>query len=159
MKKRFTMIHACAISIVRAVGVTKTVSQPYGFQVEILLLKPVWSHKSKKKIELQICINYINAINVTHPIRYLPVMKAFKISSALVMKKLDTVFSTDCMSSSIRLQNVKASNYIAIIAELYPFVNLFGISQNVKYFSKIKSEGYERSHVLLNMHKGISCNI
>lgn len=37
----FFMIHACAISIVRAVGVTKTVSHPYGFQSEILLLKPV----------------------------------------------------------------------------------------------------------------------
>ena len=35
----FFMIHACAISIVRAVGVTKAVSHPYGFQLEIPLLK------------------------------------------------------------------------------------------------------------------------
>lgn len=54
MKKRFTMIHACAISIVRAVGVTKTVSHPYGFQLEILLLKPVWFYKYKNKIEVHI---------------------------------------------------------------------------------------------------------
>lgn len=38
---KITMIHACERSIVRAVGVTKTVSHPYGFQWEILLLKPV----------------------------------------------------------------------------------------------------------------------
>lgn len=30
--KEITIIQACAISIVRAVGVTKTVSHPYGFQ-------------------------------------------------------------------------------------------------------------------------------
>lgn len=41
------MIHACAISIVRAVGVTKTVSHPYGFQAEILLLKPVYCINTK----------------------------------------------------------------------------------------------------------------
>lgn len=47
---KITMIHAYAISIVRAVGVTKTVSHPYGFQWEILLLKPVGPYQYKNKV-------------------------------------------------------------------------------------------------------------
>lgn len=69
------MIHACAISIVRAVGVTKTVSQPYVFQSNKPYQLPHMKASNTNEIVAQVCIDFKHEINSGTSFHILPVLR------------------------------------------------------------------------------------
>lgn len=83
------MIQACAISIVRAVGVTNTVSHP--FRNEQIDPQVVTNHRGK-----QYTLN-ANIRKKTH----MSFIKAFKICSSLVVKEMSAIISTNLMTKNV----------------------------------------------------------
>lgn len=83
------MIQACAISIVRAVGVTNTVSHP--FRNEQIDPQVVTNHRGDNIHSNE------NILKKTH----LSFTKAFKIRSGLVVKEMSTVISTNLMTKNV----------------------------------------------------------
>lgn len=85
-----TIIQACAISIVLAVGVTNTVSHPF----KNISTKVVTSDRRN---------NLHSMKNTLYRNNHLSCAKAFKICSSLVVKEMNAVISTNLTAQRFRV--------------------------------------------------------